>query len=101
MVGSWLQETGKTSQRGFIALGVQYTTRERAGLIMIGGLSIKNYEKPRTEEETGVACIYRRAGLNGEALKEILSYRLYSVISWEASPCNVPNTPSTLLFFQL
>jgi hypothetical protein len=48
---------------------------------MIGGLSIKNYEKQRTEEETGVAYIYRRTRLNGEALKEALSNRLYSVIS--------------------
>jgi hypothetical protein len=52
---------------------------------MIGGLSIKNYEKLSTEEETGVAYIYRRTRLNGEALKETRSNRLYSVISWKAS----------------
>jgi hypothetical protein len=83
------------SQHGFVALGLQSTRR-----IMVRGLSIKNYEKLRREEEEAVVVyICRRTRLDGEALKETLSNGLYSVILWEASPCcNVPTRRPLVCF---
>jgi hypothetical protein len=96
--GSCLQETGRTSQRRFVALGLQYTTRESARPITVGGLTIKNYEKLRTDEETGFAYVCRRTGLNGEALKEKTLF-CYFVGSFPLLWCTT--TLSSLLFSPL